>query len=85
VLWLAGQRGQVPEGLVDTPTLLVEDDEQSEVIRGLQRSSEATRGHQRGRQRGRQRPSAYLVEGLKLMREALGLSQLAHALTDVTP
>ena len=79
MLWLASQRGQVPEGLVDTPALLVEEDEQSEVI------TEAIRGHHRGRQRGRQRPSAYLVEGLKLMREALGLRQLAHALTDVTP
>ena len=47
MLWLASQRGQVPEGLVDTPALLVEEDEQSEVIRGLQGSSEAIRGHQR--------------------------------------
>ena len=56
MLWLASQRGQVPEGLVDTPALLVEDDEQSEVIteafRGHQRPSErpsegGVRGHQR--------------------------------------
>ena len=59
MLWLASQRGQVPEGLVDTPALLVEDDEQSEVIteafRGHQRPSEAIREAVRGGVRGHQR------------------------------
>ena len=58
MLRLASECGQVPEGLVDTPALLVEEDEQSEAIRGRQRSSKVIRGHRRPSEviRGHQRP-----------------------------